>query len=273
MPALAQCWDPLPLDALLARLAANQDRAVEGRRLVVYQQTALVRLLRTNGKLAREERRRYTVTPAPQGTEKKLDHFEGLYEKGGRLLPYAAPGFQYKDLDLDGELIQDLTEDLIDDHNSRDGISHDLFPLTSGEQRHYSFRMAGCRPLAGRPALYLTFTPRKDPGGGGARAWAGELYLDPAEFQPLMVTTRFAGKIPRAVKILFGVEVKQLGFSVTFRKVDDNLWFPTTYGSEFGIKVLFGYKRNITINVANTDFRKTTVSSEIVFPEIAPPAP
>ncbi|MGC4053375.1 MAG: hypothetical protein QM757_29080 [Paludibaculum sp.] len=36
------------------------------------------------------------------------------------------------------------------------------------------------------------------------------------------------------MKILFGIDIKQLGFSVSYRKVDDGLWFPATYGTEFG---------------------------------------
>jgi hypothetical protein len=34
---------------------------------------------------------------------------------------YDAPNFQYRDTDIDGELIEDLTGDLINDQKSRDG--------------------------------------------------------------------------------------------------------------------------------------------------------
>ena len=87
------------------------------------------RLLRTNSKLAREERREYTVTPTGGSSDKKLTHFEGQYEKGNKLHPYTEPGFRQKDLDLDGALIEDLADDLINEGKSKDGIDMDLFPL------------------------------------------------------------------------------------------------------------------------------------------------
>jgi len=262
----AQCPAPPPLEEILARVADNQERAVEARRAIVYQQKALVRLLRTNGKLAREERRAYLVTPTPAGSEKKLEHFEGRYERNGQLLPYDKPGFTYKDLDLDGELIDDLTEDLINDRKARDGISADLFPLTPREQRGYQFSFEGCKPLAGQPAYHLRFQPRKS-SEGDSKPWAGEVFVDPAEFQPRLVSTRLAWNVPAAVRILFGISIRQLGFNVTFAKVGEGLWFPSTYGTEFGLKVLFGYKRNITMNVVNSEFRRTAVDSTLTFPD------
>jgi len=268
MPALAaaQCPEAPPLEVILSRLAANQERAIEARRTVVYEQKTLVRFLRTNGKLAREERRHYTVTPMPSGTEKKLESFEGRYETKGRLLPYDKPGFTYKDLDLDGELIEDLTEDLLNDQGSRDGIAAGLFPLTSREQRGYRFFFEGCRALGGAAAFLLRFQPRKL-AEGDSKPWQGEVYVDPQEFQPLLVVTKLARNVPAAVRVLFGISVRQLGFSVTFTRVADGLWFPFTYGTEFGLKVLFGYKRNITMNAVNSGFRRAQADSTITFPQ------
>ena len=261
----AQCPDAPPLEEILARLAANQERAVEARRTVVYQQETRIRFLRANGKVAREERRVYLVAPTPSGMEKKLERFEGRYEHKGRLLAYDKPGFTYKDLDLDGELIEDLTADLVNDRSARDGIAADLFPLTRREQRGYRFTLVGCRVLAGRPALLLRFEPRRE-SAGETKPWAGEVYVDPDEFQPRLVSTRLAWKVPAAVRILLGVSIRQLGFHVTFAKAGEGLWFPATYGTEFGLRVLFGYRRNITMNVVNSAFRRTCVESSIAFP-------
>ena len=249
------------LEEILHRLAENQERASVARKTIVYRQDTLVRLMQTDGKLSREEKRQYTVAPTESGSAKKLDKFEGRYRKGGRTLTYDAPNFQYKDTDIDGELIEDLTDDLINDQKSRDGFSKDLFPLTSEEQAHYTFRLEGKRPVGGVDAWRITFQPNLD----GDRAWGGEVLVHPLDYQPLSVTTKLAMKIPTAVKVLFGVDLKQLGFSVTYRKVTDELWFPATYGTEFYLKVLFGYKRNITMNVTNTDFRKATAESNIQF--------
>ena len=258
LPCLAQP----PLDEILSRLAENQERGVEARRRIVYRQDTFVRLLRTNGKLSREEKRRYTVTPSASGTEKKLDHFEGRYERGGRILSYEKPKFQYKDSDIDGDLIEDLTEDLVNDRKSRDGISKEQFPLTRSEQAHYRFRYDGLKPISGVDAYHILFEPKsKD----YDRPWSGDVWVEAREFQPLRVTTTLAMKIPLAVKLMLGTDIKQLGFNITYKKVDENLWFPATYGTEFNLKVIFGYKRNITLNVTNSDFRRTAADSTITF--------
>lgn len=257
---LPLCAQPA-LDEILQRLAENQDRASGARKTIVYQQDTWVRLIQTNGKLSREEKRQYTVAPTETGSTKKLDNFEGRYRKGGKILSYDAPNFQYKDSDIDGELIEDLTEDLINDDKSRDGFSKDLFPLTREEQGHYTFRLDGTRKVGDVEAWRVSFQPNKD----GVRAWAGEVLIHPRDYQPLLVTTKLDMKIPMAVKVMFGTDVKQLGFSVTYRKVAEGLWFPATYGTEFGLKVLFGYKRNVTMNVTNSDFRKTSAESNIHF--------
>ncbi|WP_321475359.1 hypothetical protein [uncultured Paludibaculum sp.] len=258
LPCLAQPT----VEEILKRVAENQDKAADARKTVVYRQDTFVRLLRTNGKMSREEKRQYTVMPDAKGTEKKLDKFEGRYERGGKILSYEKPDFQYKDTDIDGELIEDLTDDMINDKKSRDGISKDLFPLTKDEQSHYTFKLDGTRKVGAVEAYRVTFEPRKE---DASRCWAGEALIHPEEFQPMVVTTRFSMKIPRAVKIIFGIDIKQLGFNVSYRKVDEGLWFPSTYGTEFGIKVLFGYKRNITMSLKNDDFRRTTAESSIVY--------
>jgi hypothetical protein len=260
LPCLAQP----SLEEILRKLADNQERALESRKSIVYRQDTWVRLLRTNGKLSREEKRHYTVTPNATATEKKLEKFEGRYEKGGKLLSYDKPGYEHKSIDIDGELIEDFTDEQINDKDSRDGLSKDQFPLTREEQSHYIFQLAGTRKVGSVDAYRLTFEPRREEDG---RSWAGEVVVHPEEFQPMLVTTRFHTKIPTAVKVIFGIDIKQLGFNVTYQKVADGLWFPSTYGTEFGLKVLFGYKRNITMNVKNTDFRRATADSSIVFEE------
>ncbi|MBI5083699.1 MAG: hypothetical protein HZB13_03760 [Acidobacteria bacterium] len=263
--AVPACLGQPPLEEILAKLADSQERAVEARKSIVYRQDTWVRLLRTNGKLSREEKRQYTVAPTPEGFDKKLERFEGRYEQGGQMHSYGQPDHKYKGMDIDGDLIRDLTNDLVNDTKTRDGFSKDLFPLTSSEQRHYVFKLEGTRRVAGVEALRVTFEPKKDQDGDDDRAWAGEVLIHPEEFQPLLVTTRLAFKIPMAVKVMLGIDIKQLGFSVTYRKTADGLWFPSTYGTEFGLKIFFGYKRNITMNVTNTEFRRTEAVSHITF--------
>lgn len=261
---------PIPIGEILARVADNQDRAEQARTRIVYQQSVRTRLLRGGGKLAREEKRYYTATPTEKSTEKQLDKVEGLYEKGGKLHPYSDPKFRHKGLDLDGELAESLTDDLVNDKKSRDGISRDLFPLTRSEQRYYIFRFDGYQSVAGVRALRLAFSPRKRTKGDACeedcgRPWSGTALIHPEEFQPLSIATSMSKPIPGWVKVVFGINLKQLGFSLTYRKVAGGLWFPSTYGTEFGLRVFFGYGRTITLSMENNDFRLASAESSIVF--------
>jgi hypothetical protein len=176
----------MPVAEILRRVADNQQRADESRSRVVYHQSVRTRLMRGGGKLAREESRQYTVTPTATGSEKQLLSISGLYEKHGKLHPYADPKFRHKDLDLDGELTEDLTDDLVNSKNSRDGISRDLFPLTAEEQRHYEFRFDGYQKVADVDAIRLAFSPRKRTKGAeeDGRPWSGTVLIHPEEFQP-----------------------------------------------------------------------------------------
>ena len=61
-------------------------------------------------------------------------------------------------------------------------------------------------------------------------AWKGEALIDAAEYQPVLVHTKLAIKIPLAVKTLLGTDIKGLGFSVALseirgrRMVSGELW-------------------------------------------------
>src|SRR5688572_11948935 len=111
---------------IMAKVAENQDRAQEMRSAFVYNQTLLLRFKRGNGKLAREELREYTVTPTSIGTNKQLSNFRGVYETKGNLVKYGAPGHKYRDLDIDGELIDELAKELANEKKSRDGVTMEL---------------------------------------------------------------------------------------------------------------------------------------------------
>jgi len=254
------------LEEVLRRLAENQEKAVSARQSIVYTQETRTRLMRGGGKLAREEKRRYTVAPTATSTEKKLDFFDGNYRKNGKLMSYTDPKFRYKDMDIDGDLVEDMTDDMVNDKESRDGIPRNLFPLTAQEQAHYTYRLAGTQQVNGTEAIRLQFEPKK---GDDERAWAGEVLVDPAEFQPIRVVTRLAFNIPWAVKVFLGTNVRQLGFTVAYRKVADGLWFPVSYGTEFHLRVLFGYARTIALSLDNRDFRRASAESSIRFEDQA----
>ena len=254
------------VEQIMEEVAVNQDRAQELRREFVYRQNVIVRLTRGSKKLVREELRELQVTPTPDQTEKTLLRLQGKYEKDGKILKYDQLGFRPKSLDLDGELIDSFAEEFTGDKKSRDGISRAFFPLTSHKQNKYRFHLKGEEMYRGRPVYRIVFEPA---GQGweefGDAPWAGELLVDQAEHQPVVITTRLAKNLPVAVKVLLGTNVQQLGFKITYEKFDEGVWFPVSYGGEFMLKVLFFYKRNIGVAVKNGNFQRTVVSTRLTF--------
>ncbi|MEO8595661.1 MAG: hypothetical protein ABI759_20245 [Candidatus Solibacter sp.] len=177
------------VQTIMEKVGLNQAQAVDQRREFTYHQKQFLRLHRTNGKVAREEHREYAVTPGPQGIRKELAHFDGRYEAKGMYIAYDRPGYQYKGTDIDGDLIDDLSTDLTDDRHARDGISADLFPLTTDEQRKYQFKLLGSETYRGRDVYRVAFEPKPHQDGDNG-AWKGEALIDASEFQPVSVFSK-----------------------------------------------------------------------------------
>ncbi|MFN7922363.1 MAG: hypothetical protein U0Q16_19830 [Bryobacteraceae bacterium] len=238
------------LPTVLARIAESQEKASEARKGIVYTQEVRAKLLRANGKVAREERHVYLVTPTAKGTEKKRIEFRGAYESGGKMVPFDEPGFVHKRLDIDADMMKGLVEELLND-GSRDGLGKDFFPLTRDKQREYDFRLEG---------NVLHFDPESR-----GFTWRGEMEIDPADGMPRRLSSGLSRTIPRWAQATFGTNFHQLGFSATYKKVTEGLWFPATFGTEFKFRVLFGYARTVIIDVVNRDFRKASVESSIQY--------
>jgi hypothetical protein len=264
LPAMAVLAAELSGDEIMARVAANQDKSLAERRNWTYRQTVLTRLNRTNGKLAREEDKEYAVAPTPEGFEKELVRFSGKYEHKGKLVGYDKPGYEYKEIDIDGELADDLADDLMSDESGKDGLSPGLFPLTVKEQKKYDFKLRGRQRYRDHEVYRIEFTPKKAGIDDDNSFWAGEALIDTAEFQPVLITSFQAKPLPIAVKMLLGTNLKHLGFKVQYKKIDDGLWFPVSCGGEFSLRALFFYGRNISIAMNNSGFQKTDVQSRVV---------
>ena len=249
---------------IMSRVAANQGRSEELRKLYVYTQKQLLRMVRGNRKVAREEHREYRIVPLERGIRKDLAHFEGKYERHGKYIAYDHPGYTYKEMDIDGEIIDDMSKDMTDDRGSRDGIAAGLFPLTEKEQRKYVFRLVGREQYRGSAVYRVHFEPKPHVGEEDT-IWKGDALIDAAEFQPVLVTTKMALNIPTAVKVLLGTNIRGLGFSVTYRKFEDGLWFPVSYGGEFDVRAVFFYRRIISVSLANGDFRRADVTSNVAY--------
>jgi hypothetical protein len=261
------------VNSIMAQVATNQAKSREQRAQWIYQQKQLLRMVRAGGKIAREEHREYLVLPDRRGVKKQLTHFEGRYAKQGAYLSYDQPGYRYKGLDLDGDLIEGLSKGLTDDEKSVDGIEADLFPLTYHQQLKYAFHLiGGLGDYRGRKVWRVHFEPKTkasllDADESGSAIWKGEALIDAEEFQPVAVNTSLATKLPAAVRILLGTNIRGLGFSLEYGKVADGIWFPVSYGGEFEVTGLFFYRRTMSISLANSGFRHADVSSQIAYAE------
>ncbi len=253
------------VDAIMSRVAANQARAQEMRRQYVYTQKQTLRLVRSNGRIAREERREYLVMPGAEKVRKHLVHFQGRYQSKGRFASYDKPEYHYKGLDIDADLINSLSEDLTNDQKSRDGISCDLFPLSGDQQSKYRFRLKGEETYRGHGVYRVAFEPDGKHHEEDSAIWKGEALIDREEYQPVLITTRLAFQIPKAVQILLGTNIKGLGFTLIYEKFSEGLWFPVSYGGEFDVRGLFFYKRAMSVALTNGDFHKLDVNSTVAY--------
>ncbi len=180
----------LNADAVMARVAANQDRSDKLRSEYVYKQHIHIATRKTGGKLMREETTDYVVVPTANGTKKELKLITGRYWHKGKYLEFHGEPVPEPD-SLDGDLIQDFRSDLQDDR-SKDGFARDYFPLTSEEQKKYQFRLLGEETLQERRVYHLGFRPKDKE----EYDWAGEAYIDATDFEPVTVFTKLSRPLP-----------------------------------------------------------------------------
>ena len=252
-------------DTIMARVAESQNRAEEMRTAFVYHQSVLVRLNRSNGKLAREEYSEFTVTPTAKGVKKERTLFSGKLMDGRKTVEFHEPGWEHKNVDIDADLANDLARDLTDDRKSKDGIARDLFPLRAKKQRRYVFKLDGTEEYRGMPVYRITFVPKKVENHDDEDEWAGEVLVHRQEYEPVLITTHLAVKIPLWVKTALGTDIQQLGFKISYQKFDEGLWFPVTYGGEFKVRALFLYARRVGISMQNSEFKRAVVESKVEF--------
>ena len=247
----------LTADAIMARVAANQDRSEALRREFVYQQHIHIVTHKPGGRLMREETSDYDVTPMPEGTEKKLTVLTGRYWHKGKYEAFSGEPVPEDD-SLDGDLIKDFRDSLGDD-KSKDGLGKDLFPLTSEEQKDYAFQLLGEETQDGRHVYHIGFRPKDKK----EITWAGEAYIDAAEFEPVRVFTKLSRRIPLLVRAMLGTDLPGIGFNVVYQRQADDVWFPATFGTEFRLRAVFFINREISISLENSGFERTHVKSTI----------
>ena len=134
------------------------------------------------------------------------------------------------------------------------------FPLESRKLERYAFKYEGEERYRGYDVYRITFREKEDD-------WEGEALIERNEFQPVLVTSAWTGKVPTAVTIALGTNVKHIGAKITYKRFDKDIWFPVQTGGEMKLRVLFLYARTIAFSATNRDFRKADVQSSIEFSE------
>jgi hypothetical protein len=252
------------IDDIMARVAANQEKSVAARAQFVYRQEELFALRRGNGSMECQAKREYTVMPGPRGAVRQMVKSEDVSNQCSINLD--GDSGKSASLHTGGPANEGFSGSL---GESKDRIPRELFPLTAKQQRMYTYKLVGTETVQGRPAYRVSFRPNRQRDEDGSEGyWKGEALIDAAEFQPVLVTTDLTAKVPMAVQLLLGTNVKGVGFSVSYRRVADGVWFPASFGGEFKFNVLFFYRRSISINVKNSDFKRTDVNSNLAFDKI-----
>lgn len=266
----------------MARVAANQDRADEMRRRFIYAQKVRVRVLENKGRMTRDEEAVYDVTPQLSKVDKKLVELRAAWMDKKTREQYTGTGktpevHGVRNI-IDRALAESLRDSLVNNKDSKDGISSHLFPLTSEQAERYRFTLKGKEQHRGRPAVRIAFEPRerkkdsreKSESDDDRAVWEGEALIDEEDQQPIYVWTRLARGIPMFVRVMFGTNIQQLGFALSYAKIGDHLWFLASYGGEFRLRAVFFYARTVTIGLQNSDFRLASADSRLVPTEQEP---
>ncbi len=289
----------LTADQIMSKVAANQDRTEAARTRYIYLQHVRAVSRKTNGKVMCEEITDSRVSPRAKGSHQDLVKLDGRAWQKNQYVHYASLQNQetaeqknkqakteQDDLDgLDVDLVENLRKnltndgsadreeqkaqgktgthihvDVADEGQSKDGLAKGLFPLTSKRQQDYLFQLIGQQKMNGRDVYHVSFRPKDK----SDFDWKGEAFIDTAEFEPVVVYTEMSRKIPLAVRTLLGTNLPGLGFSVTYNRQPDGVWFPVSFGTEFRMRVLFFIARDISMSLTNTRFEKTHADVRIL---------
>ncbi len=285
---------PLTANAIMSKVAENQDRAEAARARFVYVQHAKV-TSRKGKTIMCEEVTDFRITPKAGGQAKVLLTLAGQVRASAGMVHYAqlpkepGPGddidvnigggdnvtvldadhndapVKVKDTDVD--LVEHMRRNFTDDSKSKDGVNAGLFPLTTKEQKDMLFEFKGRENKNGHDTFRILFHPKDK----SDFSWKGEAWIDAKEFQPVVVRTALSRSIPFGVRALLGTNVPGLGFTVIYAPQQGNVWFPVSFGTEFKIKLLFFFSRQIVIAVENRSFEQTHVTTTVHGAEAAMP--
>ena len=142
----------------------------------------------------------------------------------------------------------------------RTGWRRDSFRSQAKDNMNMLFQLHGRQTMNGRDVYHVSFRPKDKRDFD----WKGEAFIDTSEFEPVVVYTKMSRKIPLAVRTLLGTDLPGLGFSVTYARQPDGVWFPVSFGTEFRMRVLFFIARDISMSLTNTHFEKTHADVRIL---------
>lgn len=255
--ASARGSNALTAAEIMAKVAANQDRSEQARKQYVYRQHIHVVTKKTNGKLLREETTDYHMVPQADKTQRQLEKVSGKYWDKGKYAEFSGEPTPNTD-SLDASLVSDMRADLVEP-KSKDGIGQNLFPFAGDKAAKYAFKLIGRDTFQGHDAYRVSFTPvdKSD------IDWAGEAYIDAADFEPIYVYTKLSRKIPFAVRTILGTDLPGIGYSLHYEKQPGGVWFPKTFGTEFTLHVLFFFNREVMVSLDNKDFQQPHVETKI----------
>lgn len=253
--------ETLTAKEIMTRVAENQSRAQEARAKYVFDMNVFVRLKRGNGKLAREESREYVVAPSATKAARKLIKVEGRILDGKEETTYTEAGYRTKDMDIDGAITDSFAREVMW-RKSQMGPMIDWFPMTNERQNGFRFVLEGEERYREFDVFRIAFSPRSDQEDD---CWKGEALIERNEFQPVLITSHWTCKIPKAATIILGINVHDIGAKVTYQRFDKDVWFPVNCGGEMKLRLFFGYSRTIAFSAKNSGFRKAEVDTSIDF--------
>jgi hypothetical protein len=251
----------LTAEEIMHQVASNQDRAQTERTEYLYDQHIKVVIRRTNGKLAREETADLLVTPDAKGVRREEKSIAGRFWKRGQYHDFQGQPVPERDT-LDGGLAESFRNDLLNDE-SKDGLGKDLFPLTTEEQKGLQFQLEDEAIAEGRPVYRIRFRPADR----NEFAWSGEAVIDKEELQPVSVYTRLSRRIPFFVRTMLGTDLPGVGFSTRYKRIAKDIWFPSSFGTEFRLHAVFFINRTISVSMENSNFKRASAESTIHYQE------
>ena len=261
------CFAPdtyLTANDIMQRVIEHQTRAQEARKQWVYTQEVFARSTQRNKTLMREETRTFRVLPSEQGSKREELSVAGQRRVKGKLETYA--GALTNDDSID-EWVSDLAKggDGEKSGGIRDVFGPNVFPLAGDKLKGYSFVRKNDAEFRGHAVYVVEYKPLKEGKYGFVGdPWEGEVLVDKESFQPVFISSFLAFKMPMAIKVLLGTNIRDLGFKIEYDKFGD-VWFPVKGSGEFKVDAVWFFKRNGTYSMKCYDFRKATAESSISF--------